>query len=92
MTQGTEEEVSAEWRWDEAACLEVGAPEMPELSVPNDPLYSTIFLSMNLNGQILAFPCFYFCPQSYLQHSPINSKRNLIYSYVKYLFFPQTLD
>ena len=38
MIQGTEEEVSAEWCQDEAACLEVGAPEMPELSVTNDPL------------------------------------------------------
>ena len=63
---------------------------MPELSVTNDSFLffsSTILLSMNLNGQILAFPLLLFLPPIISPTLPINTKRNLIHSHVKYIFF-----
>ena len=62
---------------------------MPELSVTNDSFLffsSTILLSMNLNGQILAFPLLLFLPPIISPTLPINTKRNLIHSHVKYIY------
>lgn len=69
---------------------------MPELSVTNNPLSffsSTIFLSMNLNGQILAFPLLLFLPPVISPTLPHKhqEKPDLLICKISFFFF-QTID